>query len=75
VGELANRRKETKARIQELRERLKDADALAQGKACAYATGSFGRCEASQYSDLDLFIVAKRVVCSDALTKSASKQI
>jgi hypothetical protein len=43
VGELANRRKETKARIQELRERLKDADALAQGKACAYATGSFGR--------------------------------
>lgn len=59
MGELANRRKETKARIQELRERLKDADALAQGKACAYATGSFGRCEASQYSDLDLFIVGK----------------
>lgn len=24
-----------------------------------YATGSFGRCEASQYSDLDLFIVGK----------------
>ncbi len=59
MGELANRRKETKARIQELRERLKHAGALAQGKACAYATGSFGRCEASQYSDLDLFIVGK----------------
>jgi len=30
------------------------------GKACVYATGSFGRGEASSHSDLDLFIVGKR---------------
>jgi predicted nucleotidyltransferase len=59
VTELANRRSETKVRIQELRDRLGDAERLARGKACAYATGSFGRCEASRYSDLDLFIVGK----------------
>jgi len=32
---------------------------LAKGKACVYATGSFGRGEASSHSDLDLFIVGK----------------
>ncbi|MBI1353448.1 MAG: hypothetical protein GC160_03815 [Acidobacteria bacterium] len=33
---------------------------LARNKACVYVTGSFGRCEASAHSDLDLFIVGKR---------------
>lgn len=60
MSELGDRRFDTAARIAQLRERLKDASALAEGKACVYATGSFGRCEASQYSDLDLFIVGKR---------------
>jgi predicted nucleotidyltransferase len=60
VGELADRRSDTATRIAKLRERLKAAEALAQGKACVYATGSFGRCEASPYSDLDLFIVGQR---------------
>jgi predicted nucleotidyltransferase len=57
VGELSDRRLQTEKRIKELREKLKDAAALAEGKACVYATGSFGRCEASEHSDLDLFIV------------------
>jgi predicted nucleotidyltransferase len=60
VGELADRRSDTAARIAKLRKRLKAAEALAEGKACVYATGSFGRCEASPHSDLDLFIVGKR---------------
>jgi hypothetical protein len=38
---------------------LKEAADLADGKACVYATGSFGRCEASRHSDLDLFILGK----------------
>jgi hypothetical protein len=59
VGELSDRRFETALRIAKLRDALKTAEALAEGKACAYATGSFGRCEASQFSDLDLFIVGK----------------
>jgi predicted nucleotidyltransferase len=36
---------------------LESAEKLASKKACVYATGSYGRGEASQYSDLDLFIV------------------
>jgi predicted nucleotidyltransferase len=60
VSELANRRSETAARIKDLRSRLKAAEALAKGKACVFATGSFGRCEASPHSDLDLFIVGKK---------------
>jgi len=56
---LADRRDQTRTRIEQLRNQLKEAEALAEGKACVYATGSFGRCEASSHSDLDLFILAK----------------
>jgi len=60
VGELADRRAETAARIADLRGRLKTAEVLAKGKACVFATGSFGRRESSPHSDLDLFIVGKK---------------
>ena len=60
MGELARRRSETIGRIGELRSRLTEAEAVAKDKACVFATGSFGRREASPYSDLDLFIVGKR---------------
>jgi len=60
MGELADRRAETDRRTTRLRELLSDAEALVKGKACVYMTGSFGRCEASRHSDLDLFIVGKR---------------
>jgi len=60
VGELADRRSKTAARIADLRSRLKTAEGLVGGKACVYATGSFGRCEAGPHSDLDLFILGKR---------------
>ena len=60
MGELSNRRSQTEARLRALRERLRSAEDIAAGKACVYATGSFGRGEASTHSDLDLFIVGKR---------------
>lgn len=60
VSELANRRSATAERIARLRDRLKEAQGLLKGKACVFATGSFGRCEAGPHSDLDLFIVGKR---------------
>jgi predicted nucleotidyltransferase len=60
VKELRRRREETARRLDELRTRLKSASELAAGKACVYATGSFGRGEAGQFSDLDLFIVGKK---------------
>jgi Nucleotidyltransferase domain len=60
VAEIPDRRSNTDGRIAELRGRLKTAEALAVGKACVYATGSFGRREAGPHSDLDLFILGKR---------------
>ncbi len=59
MGELASRRLQTEARIRELLKSLQDAERLARNKACAYATGSFGRGESSRHSDLDLFILGK----------------
>ena len=59
MGELGHRRGETKVRIDKLRGELQQAEKRCEGKACVYATGSFGRCEASRHSDLDLFIVGK----------------
>jgi predicted nucleotidyltransferase len=57
VGEiLERRRKETAERIKKLRGRLDDADKYCVDKACVYVTGSYGRNETSQFSDLDLFI-------------------
>lgn len=38
---------------------MTDAENLCADKACVYATGSFARGEASQYSDLDVFIVGE----------------
>jgi predicted nucleotidyltransferase len=60
MGEvLETRRSETTSRFEQLQKRLSAADKLAADKACVYATGSFGRGEASKYSDLDLFIVGR----------------
>jgi predicted nucleotidyltransferase len=59
LGALADRRAETESRIERLLRELKPAEGLSKGKACVYATGSFGRREASPYSDLDVFIVGK----------------
>ncbi len=60
MGEiLSARRSETKSRFQELRKALAEAEKSADEKACVYATGSFGREEASKHSDLDLFIVGR----------------
>ena len=59
VSELPARRLQTKERIGEIRSELGPAAKLADGKACVYATGSYGRAEASKFSDLDLFILGK----------------
>lgn len=56
---LETRRSETKSRFERLQKELGNAAKLADKKACVYLTGSFGRGEASQYSDLDLFIVGR----------------
>ncbi|MBL0405305.1 nucleotidyltransferase domain-containing protein [Microvirga aerilata] len=65
--EIDKRRALTAERMNAMRELLSDAENLLEGKACVYATGSYGRCEASEHSDLDLFIVGK----SDKDTKKS----
>jgi predicted nucleotidyltransferase len=60
VSELSDRRSQTEERFGIIRGKLKSAEEISADKACVYATGSFGRGEASSYSDLDLFIVGKR---------------
>lgn len=59
MSELANRRAASQRRLEEIIQKLSNAELIASGKACIYATGSFGRCEASSHSDLDLFIASK----------------
>lgn len=57
MSEISDRRKNVSGRIDELRSHLTSASSKIAGKACVYATGSFGRLEAGPESDLDLFIV------------------
>ncbi len=59
MDELIERRAYTEKRIQEIRSHLAGSEKIADGKACVYVTGSFGRLEASPHSDLDLFILGK----------------
>jgi hypothetical protein len=56
---LQARRAEAIRRLVGLAANLSDAAKLAEGKACVYVTGSFGRGEASSHSDLDLFILGR----------------
>jgi hypothetical protein len=59
MGELEDRRAYTTTKTQELLDLLGPADSLSHDKACVYAIGSFGRVEAGEHSDLDLYIVGK----------------
>jgi len=74
MGELLERRqRETMQRFEELRHRLASAEARATGKACVYATGSFGRGEASRFSDLDLFIVGGSTISNGKEKRALSR--
>lgn len=52
------RRRYSDERFEELRTRLNESAEICGEKACIYATGSYGRREASEHSDFDLFIVS-----------------
>jgi predicted nucleotidyltransferase len=56
---LARRREASDSKLQTLVARLDEAKKFAGDNACVYVTGSFGRREASERSDLDLFIVGE----------------
>lgn len=56
---IEQRKEVTLERFSQLQALLEKASELVAGKACVYATGSFGRLEAGDQSDLDVFIVSK----------------
>lgn len=58
---LKARRATNQQRLDKLRSGLAAAEEMAGDAACVYVTGSFGRGEASDHSDLDAFIVGKSV--------------
>lgn len=53
------RKSETQKKFSSLKNEVAPLNNLLEGKACIYATGSFGRLDAGTQSDLDLFIVSK----------------
>jgi predicted nucleotidyltransferase len=55
---LETRRRYSGERFKALSDQLGEASRICEKKACVYATGSFGRLEASEHSDIDLFIVS-----------------
>jgi hypothetical protein len=61
--------RESHSRFAQLKSDLDEANHLIAGRACVYATGSFGRLEAGARSDLDLFIV----VTSETVTKDGDQ--
>lgn len=67
MSDLDSRRTYSLNKIIEIRDNFSSAKEFADGKACVYATGSFGRTEASVYSDLDIFIAGRseRIVTSE----------
>ena len=48
----------TQERIQTFQSELAESKETVEDKACIYATGSYGRLEASKHSDLDVFIIS-----------------
>lgn len=56
MEELNRRRALTNKRIEALQNKLTNASGLVRTKACVYATGSMGRRESCEHSDLDLII-------------------
>lgn len=62
MGEVLERRRTiTRERSSKIQSLLKQSAEIAGGKGCIYVTGSFGRGEASEFSDLDLFILGRTV--------------
>lgn len=56
---LDDRRRSSDERLTKFKDWLETASKIVRDKACVYVTGSFGRGEAGDHSDLDLFIVDK----------------
>lgn len=59
MSEIDKRNVYSRTKIDAIKAKLQQSATLVSEKACVYATGSYGRSEAGQNSDLDLFIISK----------------
>jgi hypothetical protein len=62
---LDRRRAYSAQRIRELQQQLSPSETAVAGKACIYLTGSFGRNEGCEHSDVDLFIVGRELLVEE----------
>lgn len=74
MGDVLERRRSLSSkRLNDLQQHLEKTITLVRRKACVYATGSFARGDASQHSDLDLFIVGKGTVAAGRVRRKLSR--
>lgn len=70
TAEIARRAEFSRARLYQIRARIKESDVLAELRGlCIYVTGSFGRLEASKHSDLDVFFIHEGSSTTDAVPR------
>ncbi|VVM17491.1 hypothetical protein BSPWISOXPB_6882 [uncultured Gammaproteobacteria bacterium] len=55
--ELAEHKEFSEDRIKKIKDAIKEIPELIKNKLCIFVTGSYGRLEASKYSDIDLFFL------------------
>jgi hypothetical protein len=61
INNISEKSKYSIGRVEEFKSSLNKSDVLiTQSSFCIYATGSYGRLEASEYSDLDLFFLTNQ---------------
>ena len=59
-GLLQERREFSKRRLDEFKSALTETESRIGDNGCIYVTGSFARGEASEHSDLDLFLLSEK---------------
>jgi UTP:GlnB (protein PII) uridylyltransferase len=67
--ELAEHKEFSEDRIKEIKDAIKEIPELIKNKLCIFVTGSYGRLEASKYSDIDFYIF----FCVHSLNIESSK--
>ena len=70
--ELKKHKEYSKLRLQELRNQISNIEELRKNELCVFTTGSYGRLEASENSDIDLFFIDTN---PDSLTSNIDKTI
>ena len=70
IREITKRAEFSRSRLELIRDRITKLDVLSElPRLCIYVTGSFGRLEASEHSDLDVFFIHEGSCVRDAVPR------